>query len=33
MARIPIHVITTRAALAGAADYGLGSRMRASATA
>ncbi len=33
MARIPIHVITTRAALVGAADYGLGSGMRASATA
>jgi glucokinase len=30
MERIPIHVITTHAALVGAADYGLGSAMRAS---
>lgn len=27
MERIPIHVITTRAALVGAADYGLGNSM------
>ena len=33
MERIPIHVITTRAALVGAADYGLRSAMRASASA
>lgn len=33
MERIPIHVITTRAALVGAADYGLGSGMRSSASA
>ena len=31
MEQIPIHVITTRAALVGAADYSLGSAMRVSA--
>lgn len=33
MERIPIHVITTHAALVGAADYGLGNAMRSSASA